>query len=60
MRKFYNKKSVETGRPLSSILFNIVANMLTIIIKGAKIGEQIGGVIPHLVDDRHINPAIYR
>jgi hypothetical protein len=35
--------------PLSSILFNIVADMLAIMIELAKLDIQIQGVIPHLV-----------
>jgi hypothetical protein len=50
-RKFYNKKIVEIGRSFIPIICNIVADMLTIIIKRAKIGGQIRGVIPHLVDN---------
>ena len=36
---------------MSPILFNIVADMLSILIKRAKDDGQIRGVIPHLVDD---------
>ena len=36
---------------MSPILFNIVADMLAILIKRAKDDGQIRGVIPHLVDD---------
>jgi hypothetical protein len=32
------------------MLFNIVADMLAIMIEHAKIDGQIEGVIPHLVD----------
>jgi hypothetical protein len=32
-------------------LFNIVADMLVILIKRAKEDVQINGIIPHLVDD---------
>jgi hypothetical protein len=32
------------------MLFNIVADMLAIMIERAKIDGQIEGVIPHLVD----------
>jgi hypothetical protein len=34
---------------MSPFLFNIVANMLSILIKRAKDDGQIKGVIPHLV-----------
>lgn len=36
---------------MSPILFNIVADMLSVLIKRAKDDGQIKGVIPHLVDD---------
>ena len=39
------------GDPLSPILFNIVADMLAILINRAKVQGQIKGVIPHLIDD---------
>jgi hypothetical protein len=32
------------------MLFNIVADMLAILIKRAKSDGQIEGVIPHLID----------
>jgi hypothetical protein len=36
---------------MSPILFNIVADMLALLINRAKADGQIRGVIPHLVDD---------
>jgi hypothetical protein len=39
------------GDPLSPILFNVVADMLVVLIKRAKQNGQIQGVVPHLVDD---------
>jgi retron-type reverse transcriptase len=50
-QKFQTKKGVRQGDPLSPILFNIVVDMLAILIKRAKEEDQITGVIPHLVDD---------
>jgi hypothetical protein len=38
------------GAILSPILFNIVANMLAIVINRAKEDGQVSGSIPHLVD----------
>jgi len=49
---FPNKKrGLRQGDPLSSILFNIVADMLAIIISRAKDAGQVKGVVPHLVED---------
>jgi len=36
---------------MSPILFNIIADILAILIKRAKDDGQISGVIPHLVED---------
>jgi hypothetical protein len=36
--------------PLSLILFNIVSDMLAIIISRAKENGQIGGLVSHMVD----------
>jgi hypothetical protein len=44
------KKVLRQGDPLSPMLFNIVADMLAILIKRAKSDGQIEGVIPHLID----------
>jgi hypothetical protein len=44
------KKGLRRGDPLSSMLFNIVADMLAILMEYAKVGGQIEGVIPHLID----------
>ena len=49
-RYFQTKKGLRQGDPLSPILFNIVADMLAILIERAKTEGQIEGVIPHLVD----------
>jgi hypothetical protein len=35
---------------MSSILFNIVVDMLAVMIGRAKENGQVGGLIPHLVD----------
>jgi hypothetical protein len=37
---------------MSPILFNIVVDMLAILIKRAKQDGQINGIIPHLVDEK--------
>jgi hypothetical protein len=43
-------QTLRQGDPLSPMLFNIVANMLAIMIKRAKTDGLIEGLIPHLVD----------
>jgi hypothetical protein len=48
---FQMKKGLQRGDPLSPILFNIVADMLAILIKRAKADNQISGIVPHLVDE---------
>jgi hypothetical protein len=50
VRYFQTRKGLRQGDPLSPMLFNIVADMLAILIKRAKSDGQIEGVIPHLVD----------
>ena len=48
---FQTKRGLRQGDPMSPILFNIVADMLALIINRAKADDQIRGVIPHLLDD---------
>jgi hypothetical protein len=47
---FQTLKGLRQGDSLSPILFNIVADMLTILIARAKEDGQVGGLVPHLVD----------
>ena len=47
---FQTQKGLRQGDPLSPILFNVVADMLAILINRAKEDGQIGGLIPHLVE----------
>ena len=49
-RYFQTRKGLRQGDPLSPMLFNIVVDMLAIIIERVKIDGQIEGVVPHLVD----------
>ena len=46
---FQTKKGLRQGDPMSPILFNIVVDMLAVLIARAKEAGQIEGVIPHLV-----------
>jgi hypothetical protein len=48
---FQTKKGLRQGDPLSPILFNLVANMLAVLIERAKNLGFIDGLVPHLVDD---------
>ena len=48
---FQTRKGVRQGDLLSPILFNIVVDMLAILIARAKENHQFKGVVPHLVDD---------
>src|SRR5438105_6792406 len=47
---FQTRKGLRQGDPLSPILFNIVADMLAILIARAKEDGQVGGLLPHLVE----------
>jgi len=49
-QNFQTLKGLRQGDPLSPILFNIVVDMLAILINRAKDEGQVSGVVPHLVD----------
>ena len=48
---FQTKRGLRQGDPMSPILFNIIADMLPLLLKRAKDDGQIRGVIPNLLDD---------
>ena len=45
---FQTHKGLRQGDPMSPILFNIVVDMLAILIGRAKEAGQVGGLVPHL------------
>ena len=47
---FQTRKGLRQGDPPSPMLFNIVADMLAILIARAKEDGQVGSLIPHLVE----------
>jgi hypothetical protein len=47
---YFQIKKAKQGDSLSPMLFNIMVDMLTIMIECAKIDGQFEEVIPHLVD----------
>jgi len=49
-QNFQTLKDLRQGDPLSPILFNIVVDMLAILINRAKDESQVIEIVPHLVD----------
>lgn len=47
---FQTLKGLTQGDPMSPILFNIVADMLALIIRRASEKDLVGGLVQHLVD----------
>ena len=48
---FQTRKGLRPGDPLSPILFNLVADMLAILVSRAKGSGQFRGLVENLVDD---------
>ena len=49
-QNFQTLKGLRQGDPLSPILFNIIVDMLAILINRAKDESQVIGIVSHLVD----------
>jgi hypothetical protein len=47
---FKTRKALRQGDPLSPILFNVVADMLAILVEISKPQNLFDGLVPHLVD----------
>uniref|UniRef100_A0A8I6XNI9 Reverse transcriptase domain-containing protein n=1 Tax=Hordeum vulgare subsp. vulgare TaxID=112509 RepID=A0A8I6XNI9_HORVV len=48
---FQTLKGLRQRDPMSPILFNVVVHMLVILIRRSKQEDQVGGLVPHLMDD---------
>lgn len=57
---FQTKKGIRQGDPLSPIMFNLVADMLAILIECAKQDMEIEGGTPTFGGWRPLDPPIRR
>jgi hypothetical protein len=48
--RYFQKQGLRQGNPLSPMLFNIVVDVLAILIECTKVDGQIEGVVPRLGD----------
>jgi hypothetical protein len=47
---FETQKVLRQRDPLSPIIFNIIADMLAVLVARVKEDGQVNGFVPHLVD----------